>query len=109
MITREKYLQKKKWRNKKLKQFYAYKKTLSCEICGESHYRCLEFHHIDPSSKIAHIADLAKSASTSTLMKEIKKCKVLCANCHRKEHDVIGNLGHKVSRQEPPTNQMSLF
>jgi hypothetical protein len=106
----EKYLIKKRWRNKKLKEFYDYKKTLCCEVCGEDHYRCLEFHHIDPSTKKAHISNLAKCASTETLMEEIKKCRVLCANCHRKEHDDIGNLGIHIHRTPPAkTNQLNLF
>lgn len=31
--------------------FREYKKSLSCEVCGENHPACLEFHHIDPKEK----------------------------------------------------------
>jgi len=28
-----------------------YKETLGCEVCGETHPACLEFHHINPNEK----------------------------------------------------------
>lgn len=60
-----------------------YKQTLICERCSESHPACLDFHHIDPKQK----QDVIKlRRSISSLKKEIQKCIVLCANCHRKEH-----------------------
>ena len=49
--------QKREYRNRKRKRLEDYKKTLQCEICGETHTRCLEFHHVDPSTKRGHIAD----------------------------------------------------
>ena len=77
---------KREYRNRKRKRLEDYKKTLQCEICGETHTRCLEFHHVDPSTKRGHIADLIKDCSFDLVMEEIKLCRVLCANCHRKEH-----------------------
>ena len=77
-------------KNRKLR-FYAwwkeYKKTLSCNRCPESHVACLDFHHIDPQDKEYTINKLIhKTASRERVLKEVKKCEVLCANCHRKEH-----------------------
>lgn len=63
-----------------------YKKSLSCEVCGETHYACLEFHHIDPPEKKFTIGRLIRRPSLKALQAEIAKCRVLCANCHRKEH-----------------------
>tara|TARA_R110002072_G_scaffold15413_4_gene61928 strand:+ start:1819 stop:2097 length:279 start_codon:yes stop_codon:yes gene_type:complete len=77
---------KREYRNRKRKRLDDYKKTLRCEICGENHTRCLEFHHIDPSTKKGHIADLIKDCSFELVMEEIRLCRVLCANCHRKQH-----------------------
>lgn len=46
-----------------------------------------DFHHIDPSTKINHIAEMVNSSySLDTLKAEIKKCILLCANCHRVLH-----------------------
>lgn len=61
------------------------KLTLSCEKCGEDHPSCLEFHHINPDEKLFEISKAA-GRSKKQILAELKKCKVLCANCHRKEH-----------------------
>ncbi|HQU83210.1 MAG TPA: hypothetical protein PKY59_08810 [Pyrinomonadaceae bacterium] len=66
--------------------FREYKKSLSCEICGENHPACLEFHHIDPNQKKFSVSTRRDRPSMKALLEEIAKCRVLCANCHRKEH-----------------------
>ena len=62
-----------------------YKKNLKCEKCDETHPACLEFHHKNPKEKKFEIGRGHK-ASMRLLTTEIAKCRVLCANCHRKEH-----------------------
>lgn len=58
----------------------------SCKICGyDKCNEALEFHHIDPSKKEYEIKDL-RSHSKETLVKEIDKCILVCANCHREIH-----------------------
>lgn len=59
-----------------------WKKTLSCIVCGESTSVCLDFHHIDPSTKSATVSSLLFKKAKE----EAEKCVVLCANCHRKVH-----------------------
>ena len=61
------------------------KKTLMCERCEENNYLCLTFHHIDPKSKEIEIAKIT-NWSIKKFETERKKCIVLCANCHIKEH-----------------------
>jgi hypothetical protein len=64
-----------------------YKKTLVCERCGFSDYRALEFHHRTRDEKTFNVADMIRSClSVRTIRREIDKCSVLCANCHRIEH-----------------------
>jgi len=47
----------------------------------------LEFHHRNPKTKKRSISEMFHNGdSLKTLEKEIKKCDVLCANCHKKEH-----------------------
>lgn len=61
--------------------------TQKCSKCNENHPGCLDFHHKDSSTKESGIARmLHDTKSKSTLLKEIAKCEVLCANCHRKHH-----------------------
>ena len=61
-----------------------YKRFCGCFFCKEREPVALDLHHIndnkdaDPSSLI--------SGSTLKLKIEIRKCIVLCANCHRKVH-----------------------
>lgn len=60
----------------------------SCVRCGESRVACLDFHHVDPSTKRFALATARNvGLSLETILEEIKKCIVLCANCHRVEHD----------------------
>lgn len=63
------------------------KSSLKCEVCGETFIYCLEFHHPDFKAKEMNISNMAhRGWSKERILKEIKKCIVLCANCHRKEH-----------------------
>lgn len=62
------------------------KSKLGCKECGETHPACLDFHHRDPSSKVSDVSNLVGCASWKTVLREIEKCFVLCANCHRKLH-----------------------
>jgi hypothetical protein len=66
--------------------FKEYKSSLSCLECGESHPACLEFHHLNPEEKKFSIGRKERRKSLKSLQDEIAKCRVLCANCHRKEH-----------------------
>ena len=59
----------------------------ACTRCGEDHPGVLDFHHRDPTEKENDITTLLYSGcSISYIEKELSKCVVLCANCHRKEH-----------------------
>ncbi len=67
--------------------FKEFKATLKCEQCGERHPACLEFHHTDPKQKEQHISTAVQSGwGLNHIEDEIKKCIVLCSNCHRKLH-----------------------
>ena len=56
-----------------------------CEECGEKDFRVLEFDHIDPSKKKFCISlAIHGKYSLPTVKREIEKCRVLCANCHKK-------------------------
>lgn len=63
-------------------------KADGCIKCGEKEPCCLDFHHIDSSTKEGSIAE-RRNASEAWLRAEIEKCVVLCSNCHRKVHNGI--------------------
>lgn len=63
------------------------KSSCSCAKCGESRGYVLDFHHINPDEKNDTIARLtSNNYKLDKVYDEIKKCIVLCANCHREFH-----------------------
>lgn len=83
---RPKILQRACARKRRLvnrKWVYDYLLAHPCEYCGESDPACLEFDHIDPSTKEYNVSRMAHT-SMELLLKEMAKCRILCANCHRK-------------------------
>jgi predicted HNH restriction endonuclease len=57
----------------------------------------LEFHHKDPSLKeFGPSGRILKRLSWEKITKEIDKCILLCANCHRELHD---RTKEKLSKQ----------
>lgn len=60
--------------------------SYSCKLCGYNKCKqALEFHHIDPNIKEYKIANLT-THKEDTLLKELEKCILVCANCHREIH-----------------------
>lgn len=88
IINRSNELQRsKRFKLKLYEWYYELKSECMCCLCGESDPICLDFHHINPKTKIATISSMIKSRTPRLkILEEIKKCIVLCANCHRKTH-----------------------
>lgn len=81
---RERHCEQSKQRQAKHTQWLSdIKATQGCKTCSEQDPRVLDFHHRDPSEKEFTIGS-RRSKSKEVLLKEIAKCDVLCANCHRK-------------------------
>lgn len=58
-----------------------------CEKC--EYNKCinaLEMHHKNPKNKNFTIGS-SYNKSWNVIKKEVLKCRLLCANCHREEHD----------------------
>ncbi len=95
VISRKTYLNNKEKINKRSsiaqrkrtqinRQFiWDYLKEHPCKNCGIDDPEVLEFNHINLNDKIANVSFLVKK-SIKVLINEIKKCEILCANCHRK-------------------------
>jgi len=80
------YCQQTERRHKLAKWFLEYKKTLFCCKCGETHPACIEFHHTEDNKK-NNVSDMVTTGySKEMIMDEIKKCIIICKNCHAKEH-----------------------
>jgi len=50
---------------------------------------CFDFHHLDPSKKDLGISKL-KTYRWERILAELKKCIMVCANCHRLIHEELG-------------------
>ena len=60
-----------------------------CSKCGYSRsMSALEFHHKVPSEKDFDWGKI-RLQSEEKMLAELDKCVLLCANCHREEHDLI--------------------
>mgnify|MGYP007122143866 CR=1 FL=1 len=79
-----------KWRNgRKARRRYwlnKYKIAKGCAICSyNKHFVSLDFHHYNKPEKSFEISE-GMSKRLKVLMSEVRKCTVLCSNCHREEH-----------------------
>lgn len=54
-----------------------------CVDCGETNILLLDFDHRDRSEKRDMISRIALGGSWPRVLREIEKCDVRCANCHR--------------------------
>ncbi len=93
----ESYLRNKEINVKKLrdrrrefrKWVWSLKDGKSCVTCRESRTPALTFHHRDPNEKefnFCKMADNPSENSKKRFLEEMKKCDILCANCHRVLH-----------------------
>jgi hypothetical protein len=75
------YNKKKKFQCNGKEFIWSFLKLKKCSDCGESNPLLLEFDHIDDKSH--NISAMIRSHSPDSVLKEIEKCEVVCANCHR--------------------------
>jgi hypothetical protein len=72
-------------RREKSKKVLEYLLTHPCIDCGESDPIVLEFDHRDNEKKIKAVTLMVgQNLGLEKIFKEIEKCDVRCANCHRR-------------------------
>lgn len=84
------YLDKAKVNNKKYKKrndelLVGLKEGKPCKDCGECypHY-VMDFDHLPNFQKSENVSKMKNSSfSAKAIIEEIKKCELVCANCHR--------------------------
>lgn len=79
-------LKTKEVRARERAKWYLFKASLKCTNCGFSHIAALDFHHEDPNTKDGNVHLFVSSGRFAKAYKEVEKCIVLCANCHRIHH-----------------------
>jgi hypothetical protein len=55
-----------------------------CVDCGMKSVASLEFDHVDPTTKTSTISAMLPRSTWASIQREIAKCAVRCANCHRR-------------------------
>ena len=85
-----------KYQNYRCQKTRAFKRKLElvsllggeCMVCGyKKNLAALDFHHRDPREKDFKIdARRMANARWESILAEVKKCDLLCANCHREHH-----------------------
>jgi transposase len=64
-----------------------------CRICGYD--RCvgaLHFHHVDPATKAFTVSHQGATLALERMREEVRKCVLLCANCHAEVEAGIAKL-----------------
>ena len=87
-VNKSSYFKRRKKSRKDKRSFInEIKKSAKCKLCSEDETCCLDFHHRDPKEKDFELGIAANlGRSKERILKEIAKCVVVCANCHRKIH-----------------------
>jgi hypothetical protein len=81
-------------RRRRLKSMLVAELGGRCEICGYDRYLgALEFHHRDPTEKSFGVAGGGITRSLARLRDEVRKCALLCANCHAEVEGGVTALG----------------
>lgn len=82
---------------------FTYLKTHPCVDCGESDPMVLQFDHRSDSKKEFNIGESWQSKGWETLLAEIEKCDVRCANCHQRITKI------RDTRQYKPEGDVSVY
>jgi len=80
-------------RRRKIREMAVKYKGGKCQLCGyKKCLQALEFHHINETGKDFGISDKGYTRSWERVKREIDKCILICANCHRELHVGITQL-----------------
>lgn len=81
----EKYLERNRRYRLEVQNFIrSMKEKTPCKDCGMQYpYYVMDFDHLDGAQKENGISFLTATGRIGALKKEIAKCEIVCANCHR--------------------------
>ena len=66
-----------------LEWLWAIKESSPCTDCGQYfHHAAMSFDHLPGCHKRGDIGTLVRHAGRKTLLEEMAKCELVCANCH---------------------------
>jgi hypothetical protein len=74
-------------RQRKREWVRRHKHERGCRECGHGTAAALDLHHSEPKTKTDAVGRLVSDGCTvRQLLREVARCAVLCANCHRRHH-----------------------
>ena len=90
------------WRSARRRHWVAkYARAKGCETCAENRKYTLCFDHMEPSKKSFGVLGANIEQRTyRELTDEIRKCRVLCHNCHAIKTNVEGDGGRTMHCSE---------
>jgi 5-methylcytosine-specific restriction endonuclease McrA len=69
-----------------------------CQLCGYDRYiGALQFHHIDPKTKRLALGGGGVILALETMRSELRKCVLLCSNCHAEVEGGVSRLPDTVA------------
>lgn len=74
------YTRKRQFESRKF--VFNYLKDKKCVDCGENRMATLQFDHVKGEKSFVISRGVVSGCSLKTLIKEIDKCAIRCANCH---------------------------
>jgi hypothetical protein len=81
--------------------YEAYKANSKCRDCGCTDSDKLQFHHRNGANKGINVARMvAESHSVATILREMRKCTILCEDCHAKRHGLSDACELRTPRKE---------
>lgn len=57
-------------------------------ICDSDNLCLFQFHHKNPKDKIHALSYMFNRKSWEEVLRELRKCQLLCSNCHNLMHSV---------------------
>lgn len=84
----------KQSREKRKESIRKIKEDSPCFDCNISYpYYVMHFDHLDSSNKVDKVSTILQNSGLESALNEIKKCQLLCANCHsirtwKRQHNI---------------------
>ena len=84
-VSQRTSLNKKRRREEHIRKLVAYLQQHPCVDCGESDPLVLDFDHVRGKKSMEVTVMVGDKGGWAAVEKEIAKCAVRCANCHRRK------------------------
>lgn len=85
LANKQRYLERNSRYRAEIKEYVKkFKESRPCADCGINYpYYVMDFDHLDNFVKGNNINFLSNTGRIGAVKREIEKCEVVCANCHR--------------------------